>query len=118
VFSQPKSEASDPIVHLGATSADLATRSAQRLARGMRELRDSAAPLLDGTGDRLGTLSRRGLDAVRRRSVRLQDQALHASDSTLHYIRGEPVKSVLIAAAAGAALMALFTLMIPARDRD
>ena len=117
MFSHSMSESSNAIAQ-AADSADRAVRSVPRLARGVRGLLDGAAPLLDEAGDRLDTLSPRGLEAVRRRSRRLQDQALHASDSTLHYIRGEPVKSVLIAAAAGAALMALFTLMIPARDRD
>jgi hypothetical protein len=118
MFSQPNSQTSDPIVYQeAAKSADQEIRPAQRLTRGMHELLDGAAPLLDGAGDRLDTLTHRGLDAVRRRSRRLRDQALHASDSTLHYIRGEPVKAALIAAAAGAALMALFTLLSPTRNR-
>lgn len=35
----------------------------------------------------------------------------HAADSTTHYIREEPIKSVLIAAATGAVLMALVGLV-------
>ena len=80
-------------------------------------MRSQPALLLNEAGEQLDALSRRGLAAVRRRSQRLQDQALHASDVSLHYIRGEPVKAVLIAAAAGAVLMALISLLIPARDR-
>jgi ElaB/YqjD/DUF883 family membrane-anchored ribosome-binding protein len=41
----------------------------------------------------------------------VRDQALRVSDDTRNYIRDEPVKAVLIAAAAGAVLMALLGLL-------
>jgi ElaB/YqjD/DUF883 family membrane-anchored ribosome-binding protein len=43
--------------------------------------------------------------------VQVRDQAMRASDGTLNYIKDEPVKAMLIAAAAGAALMALLGLL-------
>jgi ElaB/YqjD/DUF883 family membrane-anchored ribosome-binding protein len=43
--------------------------------------------------------------------MRLRDQAMRAGTNTTHYIRAEPVKSVLMAAATGAALMALVSLL-------
>lgn len=42
----------------------------------------------------------------------------HASDTTVNYIREEPVKAVLMAAATGAALMALVSLVARSRDRS
>lgn len=87
------------------------------LKRSVREWVDGAAPLLDRAGHRLDSLTRNGLDVVRHRARRMHDQTLHASDCTLHYIRGEPVKAVLIAAATGAALIALVTVFAPARRR-
>jgi len=63
--------------------------------------------MLDRAGERASALAQRGVDAVRERSLQLRSQALRASDDTLNYIKDEPVKAVLIAAAAGAALMAL-----------
>lgn len=51
------------------------------------------------------------MESVRETSHQLHLQAEHASDSTVNYIRHEPVKSVLIAAAVGAALMALLNLV-------
>lgn len=42
---------------------------------------------------------------------RVRDSAHHASDRTVAYIRGEPMKSMLIAAATGAALMALASVI-------
>jgi ElaB/YqjD/DUF883 family membrane-anchored ribosome-binding protein len=52
----------------------------------------------------------RGVAAVREGSQQLREQGAHLADSTVGYIKDEPVKSVLIAAAVGAALMALVTV--------
>ena len=53
----------------------------------------------------------RGLDAVVQRSHALVQSGQDAQDATVAYIHREPVKSVLIAAAAGATLMAVVTLL-------
>jgi ElaB/YqjD/DUF883 family membrane-anchored ribosome-binding protein len=58
------------------------------------------------------------LDSLRDASHQLQDGALHASDSTVRYIKHEPVKAMLIAAATGAALMALISLLSHSRHRS
>ena len=57
------------------------------------------------------------LDSVRDTSRQLRDTARHASDSTVDYIRDDPVKAILIAAATGAALMALVSLVSHSRER-
>ncbi len=61
-------------------------------------------------------LSQRGLQAVREGTQQLRDRAHQASDQTLHYVKAEPVKSLLIAAATGAALVALIGLMSRSRN--
>ena len=43
---------------------------------------------------------------------------MHASDATVNYIKEEPVKSILVAAATGAALMALVSMMSRSRSCD
>ena len=48
----------------------------------------------------------------------LHDKVSHAGDSVVKYIRREPIKSVLIAAATAAALMALIDLLLRSRRRD
>lgn len=73
-----------------AKSADMAIQATQRAA-----------------SDALDTVAhtvQRGVDTVR-------DNAQRASTSTVNYIQHDPVKSVLIAAATGAALMALISLL-------
>lgn len=56
------------------------------------------------------------LDALRARSDQLREKAVRASDRTVEYIKDEPFKAVLIAAATGAALMALVTLVSRSRN--
>jgi ElaB/YqjD/DUF883 family membrane-anchored ribosome-binding protein len=66
--------------------------------------------------DHAESLARRGIDAVKENALYVKERAIKAGDSTVGYIKDEPVKSILIAAAAGAALMALIGLL-SRRDR-
>ena len=85
----------------------------------------AAKPLIDRAAAQADALAQRGLEAVRDGSQRLResgqrlrDSARHASEGTVQYIQAEPLKSVLIAAATGAALMALVSLVSRSRDRS
>ena len=60
----------------------------------------------------------RAVDAVRDGTQQLRDKALRVSDTTVNYVKEEPVKAMLIAAATGAALMALVNLMSGSRHRS
>jgi ElaB/YqjD/DUF883 family membrane-anchored ribosome-binding protein len=74
-----------------------------------------AKPMIDRAAAQADALAARGLEAVRDGSQRLRESARHASEGTVHYIQAEPLKSVLIAAATGAALMALVSLLSRSR---
>ncbi|NVO06801.1 MAG: hypothetical protein HXX19_13115 [Rhodoferax sp.] len=78
-------------------SADVALDTAQR----------AASHALDSMGAAID----RGVDRARATTHQVRDSALRASEGTVNYIRHDPVKSVLIAAATGAALMALVSLL-------
>jgi len=67
--------------------------------------------------EQASAMANRGMDSVRDTSHLLRVKAEHASDTTVNYIREEPVKSVLIAAAAGATLLALVNLVARSSDR-
>jgi len=56
-------------------------------------------------------------DRLLNTSHQLRLKAEHASESTVNYIRHDPIKSILIAAATGAALMALISLISGNRNR-
>lgn len=76
---------------------------------------DRAAAATDRATEQALGAAQRGVAAVRERSQHLLERAQHASDCTVGYIKDEPVKAVLIAAATGAALMALVGLLARGR---
>jgi ElaB/YqjD/DUF883 family membrane-anchored ribosome-binding protein len=126
--TNPGASTPDPtnrLVDQAALSADNAIKSTQRvanealdsLAGGVEGLRHQAAPVLNRVGEQASTLAYRGVDAVREGSQKLRDRAVQASDNTVAYIKDEPVKSMLIAAATGAALMALVSLIGRSQSR-
>lgn len=84
--------------------AEKATRSLDRaLENGQTAARRAT--------ERAGELAGRGLDAMRDGSQHLRDRALRVTDDSVAYIKHEPVKSILYAAVAGAALMGLVSLL-------
>jgi ElaB/YqjD/DUF883 family membrane-anchored ribosome-binding protein len=93
----------------------LAQDALDGLSGGAQQLRSEATPLLQKAADRASSMAHCTVDAIRDQSLRLRDQAERATTNTTHYIRAEPVKSVLVAAAAGAALMALVSLLSRSR---
>jgi ElaB/YqjD/DUF883 family membrane-anchored ribosome-binding protein len=100
----------------GASSAirstqQMANDALDRLSDRVDDVRDRAAPAIERWSSQAEQAARRGVEAVRDTSAQLRDRALRASDSTVGYIRDEPVKAMLIAAATGAALMALLGLL-------
>ena len=117
-------DASNHLVDQAAASADRAILSTQRVANetldslsgSVQNARREAGPMLDRTSDQIGALAQRGVNAVRDTSQQLHDKALRASDSAIGYVKDEPVKAMLIAAATGAALMALISLMVRSRQ--
>ncbi len=107
-----------------AASAHNAIRSTQSAANAALDrldgqvdtAHDYAAPLINRLSTQAEITARRGVDAMRETSAQIRERALKASDSTVGYIKDEPLKAVLIAAAAGAALMALLSLFGRARS--
>lgn len=95
---------------LHATQA-LGQEALDGLAGGVQQLRDQASPILRQASDRASSFAHNTVDVLRDQSMRLRDQAMSAGTNTTHYIRAEPVKSVLMAAATGAVLMALVNLL-------
>ena len=71
--------------------------------------------MLERASTHISNLAHDGIDAVRGGSRHLRDSAQQASKQTVGYIRQEPVKAMLMAAATGAALMALVSLVTRSR---
>lgn len=93
-----------------------ASHATEAIADAVHEGADRVAPALAQAAEQAETLVRQGADALREQAAQLRERAARASDRTIGYIQDEPLKSVLIAAAAGAALMALANLATRARE--
>ena len=105
----------------GANSAirstqNVANAAFDRLSDKVDSVREQASPMIDRLSSQAEIAARRGIDAVRDTSAQLRERANQATDSTIGYIQAKPIKSMLIAAAAGAALMALLGLTSRSRD--
>ena len=122
--NKPLGQTGSSVIDPAAQGAENAIKSTQRFANEaldslsdkVQEVRGQAAPVLNRVAEKAETLARRGIDAVKDGSQQLRERAQQASDSTVAYIKDEPVKAILIAAATGAALMALISLVTRSRD--
>lgn len=82
----------------------------EQVGQKLDSVRDQAGPMINRLSSQAESAARRGADAVKETSAQLRERALRAQDTTVGYIRDEPVKAMLIAAATGAALMALLSM--------
>ena len=73
-----------------------------RLQNGIDSASDAAPAAFSRAAARMDELSRRTIERARQASGQVREQAHRASDVTVGYIKDEPYKAVLIAAAAGA----------------
>jgi hypothetical protein len=95
---------------MNTTHTNFANPTLEQIARSVETLRGGTVPVLNRITTDADKLARRSVKAVRQSSEHLRGQATRASVTMLRCINDEPVKAVLIATAAGAALMALRNL--------
>jgi ElaB/YqjD/DUF883 family membrane-anchored ribosome-binding protein len=72
---------------------------------------------LKTVAEQASAMAHRSVDAMRDSSVHVRETAKRMSDETVNYIKADPVKSMLMAAATGAVLMAMVSLMSSTRNR-
>jgi len=101
-------------VNAGADSS--VAESAHVIQEGAGKIVEGAQGVLRGVMSDAGTLARNGMDRARQTGARVREQVGHVSERTVDYIREEPVKSVLIAAAVGAASAGLIAWMSRSRS--
>ena len=122
--TQTVEQPTDTLADQAAHTANDAIKSTQRaanstldnLASSVQDLRKQAVPLLNRAAESANAYLQQGLEAVHEGSDKVRAQARSASARTVNYIKDEPVKAILIAAAAGAVLTAL--VQIASRSRD
>ena len=112
------------VVDNAAGKAQSGVRSTQRAANNaldqasnkIDELKKDGAPLLDQASDQAQKLMQQGREMFNDALQKLRDEASDASDKAVAYTKDEPIKAMLIAAASGAFLMGLITMMGRSRD--
>ena len=98
-------------------ASNMIDRATQRSDAAIQAGADAAHQALDGLSQSArqmqadaGHLSQLGLDALRNGSRQMRASAQRAGERTVGYIQHEPLKAVLWAAAAGAAMVVLLGL--------
>lgn len=102
-----------------ASSAEQAINSTRRAANGaldtlhdtVETLREEVPGAISRAAAQADQVARRGIDKARQATAEVRERVQVAGDYTVGYIKDEPVKSVLMAAAAGALLAALIGLV-------
>ena len=95
-----------------ATAAiDSAAHVAENALHVTQRLTAQALDKLDSARIDAAALAQRGSDALRHAADQTRERALTARDTTRGHIQDEPLKAVLIAAAVGAGLVLLVSLL-------
>ena len=84
---------------------------------GLASAYGDAKPLLSRVSQRARDYASDGYDAARERAAALKERGQQAVESTRGYVSDEPIKSLLIAAAVGAAVIALVEVVRIRRNR-
>src|SRR5262245_39994689 len=88
------------------SALDGASRAVAGTARSLQEsfegLRESVPGAVGRTAARAEDMARRGIDRARSAADTARSRAYDLSDTTVHRIREEPLKAMMIAAAVGA----------------
>ena len=99
-------------------AAERDTKAAiESAADGLASVYGDTRPLLSRVGKRARDAAHDGYDAARERAAALRERGQQTVESTRGYVRDEPIKSLLIAAAVGAAVIALVEVVRVRRNR-
>ena len=98
------------------TSRDYAHEAISRADRKARALRASIDPAIDQLATKAQDLARRGKGLAVDASAKAQQRFNEYADVTSRYVAEQPMKAVLIAAAAGAVIAALLVGSRSRRD--
>ena len=88
--------------HVLQSTRRMGSEAAQAVQAGIDGLREGVPSAISRASAQAEDLTRRGLERARQASATVRDKAVQVSDQTVGYIKDEPVKAVLVAAAAGA----------------
>lgn len=121
-MSSPASTAADKVgqyTDRAALKAEQAIQSTKHAADAaldslhgkVEDLRQTVPGAVGRAAAQVDDLAHRSIERARAASAQVRDQMHRAGDRTVNYIKDEPVKAVLIAAATGAAVALLMSWM-------
>ena len=93
------------------STRDAANNSLEKAEQSVRALRSQTDPVIDDLAARAQELASRSIDYCAETSARARRQMQEAADATSKYVAEQPGKSLVIAAASGAALATLVLWM-------
>jgi len=93
------------------STRDAANNSLEKAEQSVRALRSQTDPVIDDLAARAQELASRSIDYCAETSARARRQMQEAADATTKYVAEQPGKSLVIAAASGAALATLVLWM-------
>ena len=93
------------------STRDAANNSLDKAEKSVRALRSQTDPVIDDLAARAQELASRSIDYCADTSARARRQVQQAADATTKYVAEQPGKSLVIAAASGAALATLVLWM-------
>lgn len=97
------------------TTREHANLALDRAESRVRELRGSVDPMVEMLASKAQKMARQSLDLASEAKERAEKSFQHAANATTRYVAEQPMRSVLIAAAVGAAVALLVS---SARHRD
>ena len=100
-------QAADTANHLINKTQNAASSGEKTIKDGLDTLREAVPATLARASTQAEDLARAGVHKARAAGAQVAEQAHHVGDSTVSYVRQEPVKALLMAAAAGAAATVL-----------
>ena len=96
---------------------DYANHALDKAENKVRELRGEVDPLVDMLASKAQKLARQSLDMAADAKDKAQQSLSRYASATTHYVAEQPMRSVLIAAAVGAAVGLLVTSSRQRRNR-
>lgn len=111
-YAERAAERAERMVDNGRRSAHNALDA---LHQGVDDLGNTVPNALHRAAGQVDELTRRSIEQARATARQVRDQMHLAGDRTVTYIKDEPVKSMLIAAAAGAVFAAVATMLTRSR---
>lgn len=111
-YSSRVSNTADKAINATRAAADGALDAAQA---GVNDLREKIPSKIHESATKVEDLMRSGVDRARNATEQVKNQVNRAGECTAAYVREEPIKALLIATAAGAALAGIIRWMSRSR---